>query len=214
MFNDINPATNGEIKYYQSIKEQCKTVFDVGASDNSIFIGEEVETHYFEPLERNLNVLKNKKNRNTISKFNLFGLSDTEETLKYYDNHGSLIDRSIGPSRLVSNYSGVNVLVKRADEYIIQNNINNIDFLKIDVEGYELKVFKGFADKLKIVKYMQFEYGMAVADGNYTMLDMINYLKSYGFIDFSYISNDGLVPINDFTDHFNYCNIACKNKDL
>ena len=37
--------------------------------------------------------------------------------------------------------------IKKGKDYIISNNIQNIDFLKIDTEGYELNVLQGFGSK-------------------------------------------------------------------
>jgi FkbM family methyltransferase len=211
MFDDCNPFTNGEIMFFESIKDKCKIIFDVGASDDSYFINVPCEVHYFEPLPRNIENLKIKENKNTKSFFNNFGLSDKQETLKYYDNHGSFINREIGYSRTPSHYSGIDLLVKRCDGYIIENKIEQIDFMKIDVEGYEINVLRGLGEQLKNIKHIQFEYGSAVADGNYKMIDIVELLKTFNFGNFSYLSNRGLVPINNFSDHWRHCNIICDN---
>jgi hypothetical protein len=34
MFNNTNPETNGERRFFNSIKENCTLIFDVGASDD------------------------------------------------------------------------------------------------------------------------------------------------------------------------------------
>jgi len=210
---NFNSETNGENLYYNSIKEKCNVIFDVGAHNNSIYVNDSKEVHYFEPLSRLLEELKLLPNKNTKAYFNAFGLSDKEQILKYYDNTGSFIDRTNGFSKTYSSYNGIDLLVKRGRDYIKENNVTNIDFLKIDVEGFELNVFKGFGEELKIVKYLQFEYGSAVADGGYRLIDMIEFLKKFNFDEFSYISNNGLVPITDYTDHWHYCNIVCVNKN-
>lgn len=209
MFNNHDFNTNGEKDYYDSIKKSCSVIFDAGSHNNSIFVNSTGEVHYFEPFPLLIEELKLLKNENSKSYFNNFGLSDKEEVLKYYHNLGSFVDRSNGPSKCESIYRGDNFLVKRADSYIIENNITNIDFLKIDVEGLELQVLKGFGDKLNIVKTIQFEYGIGTADNGYGMKTLIDYLKSYGFSNFCYIAPKSLVPITDYSDHWHYCNIVC-----
>ena len=62
-----------------------------------------------------------------------------------------------------------------------------------------------------MVNYIHFEDGSGTADADCTMLDLVNYLREFGFTDFSYLSGDGLIPINDFSDHWNFCNIMCVN---
>ena len=63
------------------------------------------------------------------------------------------------------------------------NNIKNIDFLKIDTEGYELNVLKGFEDFLENIKIVQFEYGGTFLDNNTKLIDVINYLKEKGIAE-------------------------------
>ena len=87
-----------------------------------------------------------------------------------------------------------------------------IDFLKIDTEGYELNVIKGFDEYLFNVKIIQFEYGGTFIDNNLKLIDVIKYLEQYNFHKFSYLTHNGFVLINDFTDHYQYCNIVCINK--
>jgi hypothetical protein len=104
-------------------------------------------------------------------------------------------------------------ILKKGKDYIINNNIKNIDFLKIDTEGYELKVLEGFEDYLSNIKIIQFEYGGTFLDNNTKLFDIIYYLEKYGFHKFSYLTNYGLVALTDFNDHYQYCNIVCVNKN-
>jgi FkbM family methyltransferase len=206
---------NSEFRFLESIRSHCATLFDVGAHNDSIFRGESIEVHYFEPAKHLYDDLSKSSNINTKSFFNNFGLSDKEETLKYYYNTGSFIDRTNGPSRTYSEYTGLDLLVKRGDLYVDEKSITGIDFIKIDVEGFELKVFMGFGDKLNIVKFIQFEYGSAVADAGYRLIDMIEYLRNYNFDGFAYLNEGGgLLDITDYTDHWRWCNIVCYNKNL
>jgi len=209
--------TNSELYFLSQIRKGLKVIFDVGTNNDSIYLDEICDVHYFEPYIKPLIELSNKPRKNVNAYFNFFGLGNKEEHLKYYDNVGSFTDRSKGFSRTPSHYSGLELLVRRAEDYINEKNITSIDFVKIDVEGFELNVFKGFGDKLNIVKYIQFEYGSGVADNGYKMIDMINYLKQYGFRGFSYIDhwkNSGLIPITDYTDHWKWCNMVCYNSNL
>lgn len=213
MFNNHDFNTNGEVDYYNSIKYSCDVIFDVGAHNNSIFLDHEKEVHYFEPFPKLLNQLKILPNKNKRSYFNEFGLSDKEEILKYYDNLGSFVNRAEGPSKCETIYKGDQFLVKRADSYIKENNITNIDFLKIDVECFELQVLKGFGEKLNIARNIQFEYGIGTADGGYNMKTLIDHLKSFGFSNFSYIAPNSLIPITNYSDHWHYCNIVCSKNE-
>ena len=55
------------------------------------------------------------------------------------------------------NFVNVDVEVVRMDEFTRENQIENIDFLKLDVEGVNYEVLEGFGDKLSMVKSIQIE---------------------------------------------------------
>lgn len=201
---------SSEIKYFNTIKHNCKVIFDVGAQQ-SIYINEPCEVHYFDPIEQGLKALEAMHTKNTKSYFNCFGLGDEEKNMAYYD-YGAFFDRSIGPSHTVGKYIA-HFPVKLGESYIIENSIQSIDFLKIDVEGFELHVLKGFRNKLELVKNIQFEYGIGLADAGDKLIDIVNHLMPFGFSKFSYITDNGLIPFSNYDDNWNWCNIACKNEN-
>lgn len=77
--------------------------------------------------------------------------------------------------------------IKKAKDYIVEKNIQHIDFIKIDTEGFELSVLKGFEDCLTNVKIIQFEYGGTYLDNNIKLVEVKNYLEYFGFTNFSYL---------------------------
>ena len=92
--------------------------------------------------------------------------------------------------------------MRRADEYCESNNVKDIDFLKIDVECMETKVFRGFGDYLNNVKIIQFEYGPGQKEVGDNLDIMLSYLEPYGFTGFNYMffeDNGGLTPISDLS---------------
>tara|TARA_B100001121_G_scaffold137160_1_gene120139 strand:- start:6637 stop:7374 length:738 start_codon:yes stop_codon:yes gene_type:complete len=67
-------------------------------------------------------------------------------------------------------------------EYLISNNINNIDILKIDTEGFELEVLNGLKEDIKKVDLIFFEhhYDNMILK-NYKYCDINNLLKKNNF---------------------------------
>ena len=101
----------------------------------------------------------------------------------YYPKYQSFINR-IDSCKTDDSSNAIILKTKRGDEYYLENNINEIDFLKIDTEGYEYDVITGFGEKIKNVKIIQFEYGGTFLDRNIKLIELINYLKNKDFFIF------------------------------
>jgi FkbM family methyltransferase len=194
------------------IKEKINVIFDVGSRSDSEFVNFHGEVHYFDPVNEFIVDLKNKKNLNKIAYFNNFGLGDEDKTSYYYPKYQSFYDR-INSCHFSDDSNKILLDIKKGYDYVINNNIQNIDFLKIDTEGYELNVLKGFGDFLKNIKIIQFEYGGTFLDNNIKLIEVKEYLEQHGFYKFSYLTNDGPKIITEFYDHYQYCNIVCINKN-
>ena len=93
MFNNCNSTLNGELLFYNSIKKNMNIIFDVGSRYDSEFLDFNGEVHYFDPVEKFMNELKNKHNKNIKSVYNIFGLSDETKDLYYYPKYESFYDR-------------------------------------------------------------------------------------------------------------------------
>jgi len=212
MFNNCNSKINGEEKFFTNIKDNINVIFDVGCCSDSEFINFTGDVHYFDPVNEFIEKLKIQKISNKSSYFNNFGLGEETKEIYYYPNYQSFYDR-IKSCNKSDDANKILLNIKKGKDYIINNNIKNIDFLKIDTEGYELHVLQGFEDFIENIKIIQFEYGGTFLDNNKKLIDVINYLKQKGFYKFSYLTNYGTEIITNFNDHYQYCNIVCINKN-
>ena len=71
------------------------------------------------------------------------------------------------------------------NSFIKQKEIENIDLLKIDTEGYELKVLLGLGDKIRKINYIHFEHHFDdMIIKKYTLSNIHNYLISHNFKKF------------------------------
>ena len=211
-FNNCDPKTNGETLFFSHIKDHIRTIFDIGCRSDSEFTEFDGEVHYFDPMNEFIENLSSQPNRNSVSKFNNFGLGNETKDLYYYPNYQSFYDRI--PSCHASDDANKILLhIKTAKEYIASNSITAIDFVKIDTEGYELNVLKGFEECIKRVKIIQFEYGGTYMDNNTRLVDVIKYLADHGFHKFAYLTANGPLLMSDCTDHYQYCNIVCIRSD-
>ena len=72
--------------------------------------------------------------------------------------------------------------VRRACDYIAENHLDRVDFVKIDVEGMDLRVIRGFGEQLDCVRALQFEYGVFNISSHDLLADFWEYLSSRGFV--------------------------------
>ena len=212
MFNNCNSKENGEHAFYVENRHLFSVVFDVGCRYDSEFLDFTGEVHYFDPSQEFIQRLSSQASQNSRSYFNSFGLGNDSKDMFYYPRYQSFYDRTASCG-ISDDENKVVFKIKKASEYIIESKIESIDFLKIDTEGFELEVLKGFDEHLSKVKLIQFEYGGTFLDNKVKLLDVIEYLRTFGFHQFSYICNNGIELIRDFTDHYQYCNIVCTRKD-
>lgn len=70
------------------------------------------------------------------------------------------------------------------DEFARENQIENIDFLKLDLEGAEYDALLGFQDLLrkKRIKAIQFEYGYINISTKKLLIDFYHFFEEYGYI--------------------------------
>lgn len=136
-----------EIELLKKVIKPGDHVLDIGANIGfyariiSPLVGEEGKVYCFEPDQANYNYLA--KNTSAYSNINIFNLavSDKAETLKVYKSKLLNVDHRTYP---VSNYDSIEeVNANSIDELINNKTIERVDFIKIDIQGFELTAFKG-----------------------------------------------------------------------
>lgn len=77
----------------------------------------------------------------------------------------------------------VSVKCTSIDELSISNNLEQIDFVKIDVEGAEKDVISGASGMMnnKKIKFIQFEYGSTYIDADIQFTDILKIASGLGY---------------------------------
>ena len=91
-----------------------------------------------------------------------------------------------------------------------------IDFLKIDTEGYDLRVVKGATQVLSRTRFLQFEYNSHWVSTSSSLFEANRFLTHLGFSVFL-VRSTGLHPLRYeiWNDYFRYSNyFACRPADL
>jgi FkbM family methyltransferase len=97
------------------------------------------------------------------------------------NEHASIYDISVITQ---SPISSIEVKLIKGDDFILQNNIEEVFFLKLDLEGAEYDALQGFENSLKnnIIKLIQFEYGYININTKKLLVDYYNFFQKYGYI--------------------------------
>lgn len=208
IYNNTDSKTNGELDFYNFFSPFFDVVFDVGCRYDTLMLDCHCEVHYFDPNPQFISKLKAQKSNNKKSFYNAFGLGSKQKQIEYYPKYQSFHDRTVSCGK--SDKENMIMLdVTTASSYIDEKDLNHITFLKIDTEGHELEVLNGFAEKLHMVDIVQFEYGGTYKDSNIKFSDVFDKLRQNGFEYFYYLVENGMVPVKEVVDHYNYCNVVC-----
>ena len=170
--------------------EKSLTLFDVGGNvGNYSKVLSEVFTkkaiiHSFEPSKKTFILFLETTNKISNIIPNNFGMSDSENSQLLYTNKDGSGLASVYKRKLehfgISMDKSEEIKLSTLDIYCKMNDIDRINFLKIDIEGHELNALYGAIEliKNKKIDYIQFEFGGTNIDS-----------KTY-FRDFYYLLND------------------------
>ena len=170
-------------------KEDISLIFDVGANVGQTAMSF-VETfpnasiHSFEPILDTYNTLSKKSKNHPNIKPIQSALGAEKGTVQIILNSDSQIN-SIKNKNFDQNTPTEQVFIETGKAYCEKNNINQIDLLKIDTEGFEISVLKGFEkDFLKDkVKFIYCEVGFNKNDPYKSYFsDVENYIQECGFV--------------------------------
>ena len=190
---DFNMHRNGEMRILRLldlIKPQI--IFDVGANKGewSLLASQmypSCEVHAFEIVPSTYQeLLTNIRQSSNIIPNNV-GLSDQTGTITIRlggDDTSTATGCAIEGMKFHEEYYSREIPcgVTKASEYLKGKGIERIDFLKIDVEGMDLRVIKGFEDNIGLVRALQFEYGIFNIGSHDLLSDFFRYLNGNGFV--------------------------------
>lgn len=190
---DIN--TNGELVVLKKYLKDCKVIFDVGANQGdwtelALSINPQLQIHLFEPSKFTFQILKDKL-PNVKAVFNNIGLGDVEEEKEFYIQEDGSTVSSLFKRDFFESGKTEKVKIDTVDNYCQKLQLDNIDFLKIDVEGNEFNVLKGARKMLEngSIKFLQFEYGGTYIDADILLKDVFMYLDGLDYSVYKILHN-------------------------
>ena len=211
------------------VDSNSPTILDVGANNGSSLVEfkkwwPNSKVHCFEPQSECWDELDDLSNEFTNVRINKFALGNKNDESKEFYSHDlntgisgfnkinieskDSIDLSklSNDSKSLENHKKTinhkrNVQVKRLDEYIKNDkNINQIDLLKIDTQGYELEILEGLGTELNKVRILITElmfYDYYEKSLSFYELESILRPFNFSLYDINHVAKN---PMNGRTD--------------
>lgn len=215
-YGNGNFETSGELRILGHLRQRFSNIdsiviFDVGgnignyASRLALFFNNST-VHSFEPSKKTFEEFK----KNTLGHQNVvannFGFGDAPSTLQLFSDKEASGLASVYHRNLdhlgIQMTNSEEIRIETIDNYCKSNNIQRIHFLKLDVEGHELKALKGAEIMLKNrqIDFIQFEFGGSNIDSRTYFQDFFYLLKDSFRI--YRIVGDGLVEIKQYKEMY------------
>jgi len=178
----------------RAVLPKCASVFDVGANIGdwtalALEINPKLKIHCFEPSVATFQRLQARHGGMQV-RCNNIGLSSLSGELTLHVFADGSGENSIyrrqgledGWGRASQSQTEI-IRVETLDGYCQRVNLQIIDFLKVDVEGHELEVFKGAKRMLEngAIKHIQFEYGGCNIDARILLKDIFDLFVTYHY---------------------------------
>lgn len=214
IFWEIEVELEAKRKLFSLLKEGDNFI-DIGAHVGQItleaarIVGKNGKVFSFEPHPKTFaqfehNIALN--NFNNITACN-FGLGD--EVGEFYVE--VIDENNAGMNRITKdNKSNISVEVKILDDYLLNTDIKKVDFIKVDVEGFEYKVLKGAENTLlkwHPVLFVELD-DVTLKAQNSSPKELLIYLNSLGYSKIVNIYTDELVDFEDNLDNAHF-DILC-----
>jgi FkbM family methyltransferase len=183
--NDCDMRTNGELQFARGVLPLCRVVFDVGANvgdwtKGALAINERAQYHCFEPSLETFAALAARQFPASV-RLNNFGLGSAIEQRPLFvfgagGEANSLYNR---PSTSSVQQPRELVTLRTLDDYCAEYGLDEIDFVKIDVEGHEVAALRGASRMLSTgrIGIVQLEYGGTYIDSRTLLKDIWNLMS-------------------------------------
>lgn len=221
---EYEPAITNVIKKIVKPGDVC---FDIGGNIGwfttllQTLVGEKGEVHSFEPVPPTFKVLEENVKSNINSKavrLNNFALGERKDEMNLHifddlpDGHASM--SNFGKS----DFTAYKCKVETVNSYLQENEIDNVKFVKVDIEGAELTMLKGATGffKQEIPPIFEIEMALDTTKGfGYLPNDIIEFIKSQFDYEFFVINEktNNLEKIEKFNPTDIGANVLCIPKE-
>lgn len=220
-------ADTGEGWLQSVLAPHCSTFVDVGANVGDwlagiaqIKSGRSWSALAFEPSRSAAELLRKRFDDDTHVGIIEAAVGDEPGTLTFFEEEGAGKGSSLVPAfnRKVGTQRAVRIAT--LDVELGQRNWRDIDFLKIDAEGYDMRVIRGASALFDAqhVGVVQFEYNRPWQLAGETLRGAYRFLEERGY-EVYLLKREGLFRLNyalyeEYYEYSNFVGIAPRWRDL
>lgn len=189
---DFDMRRNGELRVLRAVAlDRPRCLFDVGANEGQWTLAAaaaapEAVIHAFEIVPATRDALRRRVGDMPRVRLYDSGLSRTGERIEVHLGQHSCTSTACRidgmPAHEAYYTTSVQCDTVTGADHMRRNGIGSVDFLKIDVEGMELEVIRGFGDRIRDVKAVQFEYGIFNIASRDLLVDFYRFLAARDFV--------------------------------
>ena len=200
-YGNTNMKNNGEYSVLKHFLRDEFILFDIGANRGdwttiALQLSNPKNLYAFEPIPNAYNVLNKKYNpKNNVHCYNLaISNKNGNRTFYHYQKYERLSSFYQRPILEQQHHAKPKAIVVRAitvNSFCEENNIEYIDFMKIDTEGAEMDVLHGAEELLaeNNIGIIQFEYGGTHPDAGITLKQVYEFFTKYNYTIFRMANN-------------------------
>jgi len=206
-----------------SVKSGANIAVDIGANvggytEELLLVNPNMKVHIFEPSKTNVEILKKKFMNIEVVTINSLAVSEKTGVATLFSDKpgsglGSLSKRKLEHFEIDFNETESVSTIRFEDYWINTLNYAELDVVKIDVEGYELGVLKGFGKALSKTKSIQFEFGGTCIDTRVFFQDFWYFLceKNYSIYRITPFGLEHIDKYRECDETFYYTNFLALN---
>ena len=218
--NNPDMATNGELDFLARRADGLRLVFDVGANKGDwtravLKLKKDVQVIAFEPDPAMYEIFAADRFPENVNCENEgLGAEKGEFTLYVHASSGmnSFVKRGMFDEGELTEKKA---RITTVDAYCAEHHIEKVDYMKIDVEGFELGVLRGAQRMLKEkrIAALQFEYGGTYLDSGISLREIFDLLHAAGYAVYKLLPReamkiDAYSPLLEDYQYSNYAAVA------
>ena len=205
------------VELFRTIAGSPRTIFDVGANVGCtalLFADMAATVHAFEPSPSTFDFLRSNVDCATNVKPHNFGLGSKRQTNQITYNE---LNRSGGfvskGTKTNDGHITESIQIDTIDRFVRKQSIRDVDFIKIDVEGYEAHVIQGAKRTLKRqqpVVTMELNHWCLNAYQRTSVPDFFDFMRSVFPVLYA-IEGSTFLDLHDPKESYiaMYCHIVC-----